>query len=264
MFKKILKSNLWEKKSYYQKARSASLDTKHPGIVELKKLSKDSKKILDLGCGEGTKLNFLVGKGKKGVGVDISTLAVKLGNRQYPHLNFVKADLEELPFKDNQFDLTYSAFVLEHLDDPVKVINEAIRVTEPKGKLVFIAPNFGAPNRASPSFRGSRIRKFLTGFLSDIKSILRKSKRLGWKKVIPISANGSYEIDWDTTVEPYLPSLINFLGTKGIKIIKSTSLWNEEMPNAKIHQKIFRYLGEVGVYPFTYWGPHLLVVSQKI
>lgn len=264
MWKDKLEEKVWQDIKYYQKAKKASLDTRHPGIVVLKDLASKAKGILDLGCGEGTKLNYIADKGKEGVGVDISTTALRLARSSYPRLKFIKADLESLPFKNGQFDLVYSAFVLEHLDSPEKVIDEAIRVTKEGGKLVFIAPNFGAPNRASPPFEGSRRIKLIKGFFLDLLGLFRKQKHLNWTKVNPISLSGAYEIDWDTTVEPYLLTLKKYLGFKGLEIVRSSSLWSEELPDVRFHQKVFRFLGELRVYPFVFGGPHLLVVAQKI
>lgn len=60
-----------------------------------------------------------------------------LVNRQ----NFVRADLEKLPFKSQTFDLISSHFVLEHLKNPLKVWEEWRRVLKPGGKVLAQTPN---------------------------------------------------------------------------------------------------------------------------
>ena len=253
---------IWGSKKYLDLSRKGSMDNNHPGMVILKKLVKNADSVLDLGCGSGTRLNYLTDNGRiPGLGVDISEKAIEKATKSFPKLKFVKADLENLPLKKNDFDLVYSAFVLEHLDDPEKIIEEAIRVLKPNGKLAFIAPNFGAPNRASPSFKGSRPKKLIKGFLKDMFFI--KDKGLNWDKVKPLSITGKYELDWDTTVEPYILSLLNYLNYKEMRIVKYSSCWSEELPNAKFLQKLFSFLGKIKIYPFSMWGPHLVVVSRK-
>ena len=44
-----------------------------------------------------------------------------------------RADLRELPYAENQFDLVIAAHVLEHLSDPIVALKEMRRVTKPGG-----------------------------------------------------------------------------------------------------------------------------------
>lgn len=49
-----------DQKKYYTIASEASQDTqRHPGLEYLQKEAVKAKKILDVGCGEGTKLNSI-------------------------------------------------------------------------------------------------------------------------------------------------------------------------------------------------------------
>lgn len=138
-----------------------------------------------------------------------------------------------------------------------------MRVTKKGGMLVFIAPNFGSPNRASPCFAGNRMIKLVTGFISDLLSVFVKNKNLNWLKVKP-RIEEEYQVDFDTQVEPYLLTLRNFLQGQNIKIIKTNSFWNMELPNAGLIQRILRFFGEkLRIYPFKFWGPHLFLVGEK-
>jgi SAM-dependent methyltransferase len=49
---------------------------------------------------------------------------------------------ESLPFADESFDIVYSANVLEHTENPEKVLQEAMRVLRPDGLLYMEMPNF--------------------------------------------------------------------------------------------------------------------------
>jgi len=253
----------WEKDEYYELAKKGSLDVRHPAMKLLKKLARPNIKILDLGCGEGTRLNYICRNPENCVGIDISSKAIQLAGKNYPNFSFLNANLEKLPQKNEAFDLVYSAFVLEHLEKPEKVIKEAIRVLKKGGHLVMVAPNFGSPNRASPPFRGSRSSKLLFGFFADFVRPFSIQKKLGWKNVEPIATESNYKMDWDTTIEPYLGSLIYYLKHLGMKVIFFSSCWEEEVRDVKIQQKLFRFLGEAGVFPFYYWGPHLLLSAIK-
>ena len=249
----------WLKDEYYDHSRKGSLYTNHPGMKMLKKFSKSSSSILDLGCGEGTRLNLLC-KGKKCLGIDISPKAISLAKKAHPNLVFKKASLKKLPIKSDTFDLVYSAFVLEHIQKPKKVINEAIRVTKKGGHLVFLAPNYGAPNRCSPPHRGSRIQKIVYGFIEDLKT---NKVGLRWRSVKPLKTKGKFIPDWDTVTEPYMGSLVSFLDKRGLKKMYANSCWSEEMEGANFYQRFFRVLSSWGIYPFIYWGPHIAVVYKK-
>lgn len=50
---------------------------------------------------------------------------------------FIKADIGELPLPESSLDLVYSVSVLEHVSEPVVVIDEFARVLRPKGQLVL-------------------------------------------------------------------------------------------------------------------------------
>lgn len=257
--KKKLAEGVWRSDVYYQMAKQGSLDMDHPGMQILKQLTQKANRILDLGCGEGSRLNAL-SKGKtEAIGIDISETAIRFAKKNYPKLQFIKDDLENIPLKDEEFDLIYSAYVIEHLSHPGKVLSEAVRLLAGGGFLVLIAPNYGAPNRCSPPFRGSRIEKLFLGLINDF---LHYSDDIeNWVRVKPLT--DSYFIDSDTTVEPYIRSLMTCLVDKGLEIKQFTSCWSEELKNAKLHQIMFGFLGRLRLYPFLMWGPHLVVVAMK-
>lgn len=258
-FKNKLTKDVWSKNEYYDIAKKGSEDLNHPAMIELKNISKNARKLLDMGCGEGTRLANIADKHTTIFGIDISSTAIKKAKKKYPKFNFVVGDLEKLPFPDNEFDLVYSAFVFEHLDNPKKVIKEGVRVLKPGGSFLIAAPNYGAPNRASPPFKGNRILKLFEGFVKDFIPV----KGLGWHKVKPIADINTYGADWDTTIEPYMGSLIKYLKSRNLRIIHATAGWGMERAGASSMQKIIRGLGETGIYPFKYWGPHFVLVTQK-
>lgn len=81
---------------------------------------------LNLGCGEYKKKGY--------INVDIS----KRVNPDVVH------DLNKFPypFKDNYFDLIEADHVLEHVEDPFKVMKELNRILKIKGSLSIKVPHF--------------------------------------------------------------------------------------------------------------------------
>ncbi len=112
------------------------------------------KKLLEVGSGFG---NFIVvarklyaidayGIEPSGDGFDDSLILAKnvlSDNKLSPDI-IVDAKGEALPFVDNLFDICYSSNVLEHVDDPNKVLSEMIRVTKPGGIIQVVVPNYGS------------------------------------------------------------------------------------------------------------------------
>ena len=255
------KQPVWETKKYYDVARKASLDLTHPALQAIKEHAGKAKKVLEVGCGEGTKLYQLTSTRNESFGIDISQKAIKRAKKNYPKIKFKIADAEKLPFRNNEFDLVFSAFLLEHTRSPEKIILEMIRVC--RRYLILVAPNFGAPNRCSPCFTGSRWKKLIKGFIKDLERLIWSSKHLSWEQVIPKATPSCYQIDWDTTIEPYLGDLAFFLKDAGLKLELVSSYWKEIEEQLSLIQKIFQGLARLKIYPFTYWGPHFIVIAKK-
>lgn len=91
-------------------------------------------RIVDLGCGTGQALSWLSGAR---VGVDFSEALLK-GRHQGP--DYVLADVEAVPFRDNSFDLVLCLDVIEHLPS-LRVIDEAHRILVKNGILHLSTTN---------------------------------------------------------------------------------------------------------------------------
>lgn len=104
------------------------------------------RRVLDIGCRYGA-LTRLYAPGNQVVGLDADREALaeaaKLG------IETVWADAEEpLPFEDESFDVVVAAELLEHLQEPERLVAEAARVLRPGGTLAGSVPNaFRLKNR---------------------------------------------------------------------------------------------------------------------
>ncbi len=98
----------------------------------LKPLIPKEGKILDIGCGMGRLLDE-VGKftSAKLYGIDISWNAITEANKRYPKIDFKVADTEYLT---GDYDLIINSQTLEHVDNPVTIINNMKEC----GKRLFI------------------------------------------------------------------------------------------------------------------------------
>jgi ubiquinone/menaquinone biosynthesis C-methylase UbiE len=110
---------------------------------ELKLIEGES--LIDAGCGSGRYLIYFKKHHKIQycVGFDISKdVIISAKNNLRRHdlsIELVVADIENSPFKNNSFDVVFSADVIEHLSNPFKGINELVRIS--KDKIIIATPN---------------------------------------------------------------------------------------------------------------------------
>ncbi len=99
------------------------------------------KTVLDAGCGEGFILSEFKNRniGNDLEGIDFSEEALAIGRKMFPYLELRKEDIYNLPYEDNSFDLVICTEVMEHLENPDKVVDEIMRVS--KKYCLFSVPN---------------------------------------------------------------------------------------------------------------------------
>lgn len=93
--------------------------------------------ILDNGCGVGNLFEKISGDRIIGLDLSIEMLrhAAKRSNR------LVLGNSQELPFKDDSFDLVFCRSLLHHLPQPELAVREMHRVLRPKGEIVLVDTN---------------------------------------------------------------------------------------------------------------------------
>lgn len=111
------------------------------GLIKTNQQSDQEFNLLDVGCGTGRYLTRFLSLGKT-VGVDISrSMLQQAKENTNGRARLIQADAENLPFKNNTFDVVTCSYLLENLngleDNPKKVINEMYRVTKNKGQIIF-------------------------------------------------------------------------------------------------------------------------------
>ena len=104
-------------------------------------LQQGAKLALDAGCGTGGLSLRLADKIDYVVGIDISSSMITLAksyraNERKDNIDFLVADLEELPFKEMTFDLVMSSFAMHstRLDISLPSLS---RVLKPGGRMII-------------------------------------------------------------------------------------------------------------------------------
>ena len=99
-------------------------------------------RILDIGCGTGTILDYLPGDVDY-VGYDLNPKYIEDARRRYRGRGrFSCARVEEAPEEPGGFDLVLATAILHHLDDPEaeRLVESAYHHLRPGGSLVTLDP----------------------------------------------------------------------------------------------------------------------------
>ncbi len=102
--------------------------------------------ILDAGCGSGATNLTLANMYPDShlVGIDLSEPLLAVAREtarergSSPRVSFEKADVLEIPFERDSFDVVLNANVAHLVEDPVRMLNEIERVLAPGGFLFII------------------------------------------------------------------------------------------------------------------------------
>jgi SAM-dependent methyltransferase len=104
-------------------------------------LAAAPRRVLDAGCGRGELAERLADAGIEVVAIDQSERMVEL--TRVRGVDARVADVQELPFADGEFDVAVANFMLYHVPDVDRALNELARVLSPGGRLVAATNGVG-------------------------------------------------------------------------------------------------------------------------
>lgn len=98
--------------------------------------------LLDMGCLDSQVIKMAYKRYPKAElwGIDVAENAVWKMQKKHPFATFDIQDLYDTSFPDNTFEYIVLGEVMEHLEEPQKAINEALRILRPGGWLAISTP----------------------------------------------------------------------------------------------------------------------------
>lgn len=132
---------------------SQFLDKHYPNFVDaetvfekrVQALLHSNVVMLDAGCGKGESLQKYRPRVKLAIGIDVSKEPVRdaagRGISTNSPQSVLVGSLEDLPFKEETFDLITCRWVMEHLKDPKRSFHEFHRILKKDGHLVLLTTN---------------------------------------------------------------------------------------------------------------------------
>jgi ubiquinone/menaquinone biosynthesis C-methylase UbiE len=139
---------------------------------------KKGQRVLDIGCGTGNHLLLLYRLGLDVTGLDASAYMVDIARSRLGNKASLKVGkVEDLPFEDNEFDLSILIFTLEFLDDPLVALREAGRVTK---DMIFVGVlnslSFGCIlSKLNAILRKTIFREIHPYTLWELKDLVKKA-----------------------------------------------------------------------------------------
>jgi len=98
---------------------------------------KKGERVLDVGCGTGTYGLEFSKMGLEVTCLDMSKRMLDIAKKKSRDMNMILGNAQEIPFKDNTFDLIVGVTLIEFLDEPEKAIQEMRRVLKQNGRIVL-------------------------------------------------------------------------------------------------------------------------------
>jgi ubiquinone/menaquinone biosynthesis C-methylase UbiE len=117
-------------------------------VSELETRVDDGARVVDLGCGDGTKTRRLAERFEV-VGVDVSPEQLRLARTAPPEVTFVEADFSELDFPADTFDTVTAFYSIMHVprDRHLELFGKAQRWLKPGGLFLASLSTIGGPDR---------------------------------------------------------------------------------------------------------------------
>ncbi|KPK96052.1 hypothetical protein AMJ80_02150 [bacterium SM23_31] len=169
--------------------------------------SHSGEKMLDVGCGTGHFSELFAERGFRVYGIDISAKMVEVAqSKSIPDASFGVADMADLPFPDEYFDIAASIAALEFVEEPERMLQEMIRCIKPGGSVLIAVLNDSSPLSRKRKRRGSEI--FKTAHLFTVKKL---KKLLSPLNNVEVRAT-AFVLPWRWLVWSY--PLTEFLGAR--------------------------------------------------
>lgn len=153
---------------------------------------KSANSVVDLGCGSSPCSYATVAVDKyiepihRQYGANKKIEVEKIEERG---IKFVCADFEELPFKDNEFDMAYSHHVIEHIEHPENACREMQRIAK---RGVIMCPSIFAEGMFGRKYHKWKITSVGTRLIFIEKSI--DEKDVLWFGEGPQRINGKVQV----------------------------------------------------------------------
>jgi SAM-dependent methyltransferase len=130
---------MWEE--HYKRLKKTTLSS-IPWVREYLPQLRQFKvhRILDIGCGTGAQVQYLMNQGFDVIGTDYAQSAIDIATRDVPNGDFLLWDTRNsFPFSDAEFDMILASLSLHYFGPPTlsRIISEISRLLSINGLFLF-------------------------------------------------------------------------------------------------------------------------------
>jgi len=104
---------------------------------------KNGDLLLDIGCGTGILMEFVMPIIKHYVGLDLAKKTLKVAAERSKRLrvkskvSLIRADADYLPFRSGSFSIIFALTLLQNIPEPSRTLVEILRVAKEKSQIVI-------------------------------------------------------------------------------------------------------------------------------
>lgn len=148
-------------------------------------------RILDIGCGNGDYLARMVDMGWHGFGLETDLVAAEAARSR--GLTVQIGGIEQFAGKAEQFNFISMGHVIEHLHDPVGMIQDCFRLLKPGGYLWIETPNANAfgHDHFGRHWRGLEVPRHLVIFARD--ALIDALSKCGFREIADCRRNNPFK-----------------------------------------------------------------------
>ncbi len=214
-----------------------SLEKLYYRILRNPKKNKKPGKSLDIGCGNGKYLSFLREQGWETVGLDRGD-GCRFPREVLGH-TVLDGEIWEQNIPENSFDLVTSWWMIEHVLDPRRIVNECHRVLKPGGELIISTMNVDSIE--SKLFKRYWWHLVLPEHISqfDPNSFRRLVEQAGFEV---------FHFRHEPVTCGFIGSIQNYLDAKGVRFQVNNIFFKLLLIPAELICALFRSSGMMTVY----------------
>ncbi|MCP4075930.1 MAG: bifunctional 2-polyprenyl-6-hydroxyphenol methylase/3-demethylubiquinol 3-O-methyltransferase UbiG [Gammaproteobacteria bacterium] len=149
--------------------------------IEKQSAGLAGKKVLDIGCGGGILSEAMAARGGDVTGIDMAEQSLDVA-KMHLHESGLKVDYQMITAEqfadqnENQFDVVCCLEMLEHVPDPVSIINAAAKALKPDGTLVLSTLNRNSKSYMLAIVGAEYVMKMLPKGTHDYSKFLKPSE----------------------------------------------------------------------------------------